>query len=118
MNTWSDSGYTETNGNYGLLDQQLAVQFIIDNAENIGGDPDRITLMGESAGSMAVAYQLLSDTCGMLSGAVLQSGVAAFDQTNQESYYANEFISDFTKQFVEPSKSCYSQILFKDIDCL
>ena len=99
MNTWSDDGFTETNGNYGLLDQQLAIEFVKQNAENIGGDPNRITILGESAGSMSVSYQLLSDTCDMISGAIQQSGAAVFDQTNQESNYANDFIEVLTEGF-------------------
>ena len=99
MNTWSENGYTETGGNYGLLDQQLAIDFVKKNAGNIGGDPNRITILGESAGSMAVSYQLLSDTCDMISGAVQQSGAAVFNQTNQESNYANDFIEVLTEGF-------------------
>ena len=54
---WEENGLTSTPGNYGLLDQQMAISFVRQNAENIGGDPTRITLMGESAGSWSVGYQ-------------------------------------------------------------
>jgi para-nitrobenzyl esterase len=57
LNTWSDDKLTETTGNFGLLDQQLAIEFIKENAGNIGGDPDRITILGESAGAQDVSYQ-------------------------------------------------------------
>ncbi|GFN92334.1 carboxylic ester hydrolase [Plakobranchus ocellatus] len=47
-------------GNAGLLDQVLALQWIKDNAVNLGGSPDDITLFGESAGAASIGFHMLS----------------------------------------------------------
>ena len=68
-----DTKYT---GNYGLMDQQLAIKFIYDNADKIGGDRNRITIGGESAGSISSSFQMLNpETNFMVSQAILQSGM-------------------------------------------
>jgi len=47
-------------GNYGMKDQVLALEWIKSNIEKFGGDPNKVTIFGESAGSVSVGLHLLS----------------------------------------------------------
>jgi para-nitrobenzyl esterase len=62
-------------GNYGLLDLIAGLQWVRDNVAQFGGDPAKVTIMGHSAGSMAVSELVASPLAkGLFRGAIAESG--------------------------------------------
>ena len=69
---WEEAGAC---GNYGLYDQLCALQWVRSNISAFGGSPEKITIMGQSAGAMSVQQHCLSSlTNGLFRSAVMSSG--------------------------------------------
>jgi para-nitrobenzyl esterase len=68
-----------TSGNYGLLDQTSALWWVHKNISAFGGNPDNVTLFGQSAGARSVAMLMQSPLAeGLFSRAIIQSGPGLF----------------------------------------
>ncbi|MBL8950648.1 MAG: carboxylesterase family protein [Myxococcaceae bacterium] len=74
LNAESDAGVS---GNWGILDQQLALRWVRDNAAAFGGDPTRVLVFGESAGAQNTMIHLVSPASkGLFTAALVESGGA------------------------------------------
>jgi len=70
-------GRIPATGNEGILDQVAALQWVKQNIEVFGGDPDNVTIFGESAGGMSVGTLLgMPQAAGLFRKAIIQSGAA------------------------------------------
>ena len=75
----SDDPSYPTAGNYGLLDQRLALEWVREHIADFGGDPTRITVAGQSAGALSVSLHLVAPgSWGLFDRAILQGGAASY----------------------------------------
>jgi para-nitrobenzyl esterase len=86
---------SHTSGNYGIEDQQAALQWIHDNIAEFGGDPKRVTITGQSAGAGSVCFQTVAPKSkGLFSAAILMSGNCAYRATPTPNLQQSESAGD------------------------
>lgn len=77
-----------TNGNYGIADQITALDWVIENIADFGGDADRITIFGQSAGAGSVRALMASPKAvGKFAGAIPQSNLGGLNYGKPYSEY-------------------------------
>ncbi|XP_033624827.1 cholinesterase 1-like [Asterias rubens] len=85
------TGDSEAPGNVGLMDQSLALKWVKNNIARFGGDADKITIFGESAGAASVSFHLVSkQSVGLFNQAIMQSGTST-------SFFAYQRSMDYAK---------------------
>ncbi|XP_037624335.1 fatty acyl-CoA hydrolase precursor, medium chain-like isoform X2 [Sebastes umbrosus] len=106
------TGDEHMSGNFGLLDQVQALRWIQQHIHNFGGDPDLVTIFGESAGGTSVSLLLLSPLSdGLFHHAIAESGTAAIDML-----FANDPLP--AMQMVANISGCSLESTEKIADCM
>lgn len=101
-------------GNYGLMDQRLALEWIRDNIKSFGGDPARVTIGGHSSGGFSVNFHLFSPASrGLFSGAIAEGATADNGWYFQAVDEAVEFYGELGVAMGCPNDTPKSQV-----DCL
>jgi len=81
LSAYGGEDYADS-GNCGMLDQVAALRWVRENIEAFGGDPDNVTIFGESAGSVSVSALLAMPAArGLFRKAIMQSGTAKHTRT-------------------------------------
>ncbi|XP_029697092.1 uncharacterized protein ces2b isoform X2 [Takifugu rubripes] len=99
-------------GNIGLLDQIQALKWVQEHIHNFGGDPDLVTIFGESAGGVSVSLLLLSPLSeGLFHRAIAESGTAALQLLFQDD-------PQHALQMVANISGCSTESTEKTADCI
>ena len=78
----------ETNGNYGFADQLVALDWVREHIQDFGGDPDRITVFGQSAGAASVRPMLASPRAhGKYAAVISMSNLGGYNYGKTYSQY-------------------------------
>ena len=110
------SPYKARNGDYRLLDQAAALQWVHRNIEAFGGDPNKITIAGESAGSISVCAQMVSPLArDLIAGAIGESGAGIKPTLSPVLHEAEQEGLEFATKAGYPTLTRLRSLSTKDV---
>lgn len=105
-------------GNFGLFDQKMALEFVRDNIANFSGDPDRVTVFGQSAGAGSTGLHVVSPHSqgqGLFHQAIMESGTELnFWAVNPPESHPEDYI----RQIAEKANCTDGMDDYEMMDCL
>lgn len=108
---------TELTGNYGMLDQVMALQWVQENIRNFGGNPDQVTLFGESAGGSSTDLHILSPLSkGLFQRAIAQSGFSTTAYVTVTAKHSEKYIHFAEKLNCKDKKQILSCLRSKTVE--
>ena len=91
LKSLADVSPSKTSGNYGFMDQILALKWVQANIRKFGGDPESVTLIGQSSGGTSeLALLAYPDASGLYHRAILMSGSVIFNKSSEDAARDNE----------------------------
>ena len=91
LKSLADDSPSKTSGNYGFMDQILALKWVQANIRKFGGDPESVTLIGQSSGSTSELALLASPhALGLFHRAILMSGSVIVNKSFEDAAHDNE----------------------------
>ena len=110
LDALSNQSISNTSGNYGFMDQILALQWVKKNIARFGGDPNKVTVVGQSSGGTSIYGLLASKQAnGLFQRAIAMSGSAVYNKTTREASRDNEIFlrrSNCTRKTDKDTLAC------------
>ena len=98
------TGDSAAPGNFGMLDQVEALKWVKANIENLGGNPGKVTIFGESAGASSVSLHLLSPLYkDLFQKAIVESGVDLSSWATQPVSFGLGFAKELAEKLTCPT---------------
>lgn len=104
-----------TSGNYAVMDQIFALQWVQNNIQNFGGNPQNVTIFGESAGGVNVGNLICSPQAkGLFHKAIIESGVAVVNFYADSKAKGVTFVNSYIPNGTDAEKIAFMRNVIAD----